>query len=348
MKVSSIGILYLTAMTCVKAMLPAQSQMCKTRGFAGCECAFVGGCNSNGQLHTKTISNSKLDGFAPKNIEQFAYAKGGRANLGWVCEHGTVAILYDCNARIPLYAATVIEGNQAGKKVDRKGASFKSSSDPQLDIAFQQTGNDYKGSSKHVFCYEDQNTGTLLNWDGSQCKKPPKGRVDRGHMVAAGYARTDANRVKNTFVYTNIVPQFATFNRGKWRQGEDFVINKWGNICHQNATSMSRKARIFVIVGAVPYSGHSRFFGAAGFSNFEGMSRVKTGEYRIAVPYIMWTTACCVLEDNTVISVTAFARKNLPTKDQVSYYASPQDMVDKLFPLSSIDLFPAIAKCMTG
>ena len=86
-----------------------------------------------------------------------------------------MAILYDCDARIPLYSATVIEGNQAGQKVDRSKAKFHASTDPLLEVEFQQTG-----SSTHKFCYRDQSTGTELNWDGSACTSSP-GPIDRTH-----------------------------------------------------------------------------------------------------------------------------------------------------------------------
>ncbi len=45
-------------------------------------------------------------------MNRFAY--GTPARLGTVCEGGTVATLYDCNARTSLYAATVLDGANMG------------------------------------------------------------------------------------------------------------------------------------------------------------------------------------------------------------------------------------------
>ena len=358
MKVSSVVILYLTGITCVKAVeklhVSAQSKCETNYGFAGCECMFAGGCDAKGNIDPKKIYDVNLDGFAPQGINQFAYEKGGSENLGWVCEGGTVAILYDCNARIPLYAATVIEGNQAGKTVDRTNMVFELSS--KLDPSFQQTNLDYKDSSKHTFCYKDEKTGKLQNWsDGGKClfneKAPINSPIHKGHMIAAGYARADPGRVRNTFFYTNCVPQFGVFNSGQWRSAEDsHLVKKWGNdVCHKD--QKNQEARIYVVVGAVPttykdnskFFGKPKFFGKAGFSNFENH------DYRVVVPHFMWTAACCVFaSDNTVIAVKAFARENLPNKDKVIQYKSPQEMIDELFPSSSINLFPANAKCMSG
>ena len=341
----SIVIIYLPKIFCVEAMVPAHT-MCQTSGFAGCECMFVGGCDWGGEPNVDSTENPHLDGFAPANIEQFAYEKSsGVQNLGWICEGETVAILYDCNARIPLYSATVIEGNQAGQKVDRSKAKFHPST--RLEAEFQQIGEDYAGSSKHKFCYRDQSTGTELNWDGGACTSSPgSGPIDRGHMVSAGYARADADRVQNTFAYTNIVPQFAVFNRGEWRKAEDSeLVKTWGNECHK-AAGKKKDARIYVVVGAVPttYTSNTRFFGRDGFSNSE------FGTYRIVVPHTMWTAACCILDDNTVLRVMAFSRENIPVKDQVDVYTTPQDMVKTLFPTLKIlvDLFPQKPGCMTG
>mgnify|MGYP002804030896 CR=1 FL=1 len=343
--VLSIVILHLTAITWVQAM--STSKMCRTSGFTGCECLFVGGCNWGGNPLFDSAKNPNFDGFAPTEIEQFAYEiTPGVKNLGRVCEGETVAILYDCDARIPLYSATMIEGNQAKEKVDRSKASFHASTDPFLGVEFQQSDKDYMGSSKHKFCYKDQSTDTDLNWDGKACTSSP-GPIDRGHMIPAGYARGDAKRVHNTFAYTNMVPQFSVFNRGEWRRAEDSeLVKTWGDECHKAAGMKKLEARIYVIVGAVPttYTTNSRFFGRAGFSNFG------SDEYRIVVPHIMWTAACCILEDNTVFSVTAFSRENLPGKDKVEFYNSPQDMVKALFPVLKmpVDLFPHQTRCMTG
>ena len=271
---------------------------------------FVGGCDAKGSADLKTVNNPKLDGFAPNgNLK----VSGKPPNLGWVCESRLLAILYDCNVRIPLYAATVIEGNQARRKVEREGLDFEPST--EIDEAFQQNSNDYHERSKHIFCYRNTK-GALLTWDGKHaCPIPALNTpIHKGHMVAAGYARENAARVRNTFVYTNCVPQFGIFNSVPCRIAENNdLVNKWGDSCYKQAKG--KNVRIYVVVGAVPttFTGNPKFFGKPGFSNFE------SDEYRVVVPDTMWTAACCVL-DNAVMGVTAFSRENLPNKDKVIKY----------------------------
>lgn len=71
----------------------------------------------------------------------------------------------------------------------------------------------------------------------------------KGHLIAAQYGRGDPARISATFTYTNTVPQFASFNSGKWRCSETKLIT-WGrNNC---ATSGNMDVRIFIVVGAIP------------------------------------------------------------------------------------------------
>ena len=342
MKTSSALVTLLT----VLAHVEFSTQTCKGNGFEKCRCNFVGGCDVNGN---PTIGSTYS--IAPQNIWQFAYDKGYFPGYAFLCEGGTIAILYDCDARIPLYAATEIKAGE----VEREGMTFSRSC--ALDRTFQAEDSDYTGSSKNVFCYEDEKTGNFLNWDGL---KPcpylyPDSPIDKGHMIAAGYATADKDRMYDTFSYTNVVPQFAAFNRGAWAQAEKY-IRAWGVKC-QAKVLKGMRTRVFIVVGAIPSTRtkQPRFYGAPGFSNFEGESHIlKNGEYRIVVPYLMWTAACCTLEDNTVVDVMAFARENSPRKYPVRYFKSPDDMlareVNKYRPKPEyiINLFPANAKCMSG
>lgn len=105
------------------AVAPAKRPraVCPTSGFSysallgsnGCICNFAGACDMKTNKPTAAaLKDPKtLSGFAPTNVESVALEG---PSVGTICESDTVAILYDCFARIPLYSATVIKGSNAG------------------------------------------------------------------------------------------------------------------------------------------------------------------------------------------------------------------------------------------
>lgn len=346
MKISLIVTTFLAAVTSVEASM----KICQTNGFAGCECNFVGGCDLNGDPTVSVNQNYEvLKDIAPQNIEQFAYAKP-LYNLGKLCEGGTIAILYDCNARIPLYAATEIKTGNVG----RKGKKFHASSVAALEEFFQAKLSDYIGLEQEVVYYEHKN-GYFSPWNiYSGTGTVP---LNKGHMIPACYASSDGKRMYNTFSLTNVVPQFQTFNAGAWADAERYIVEEWGANC-QNKANIAQSVRVFIVVGAIPstYIKQPKFYGASGLSDFEGPSNLKNGgDYRIVVPDVMWTAACCTLPDqhNTVIDVMAFAGYNKPNKNSVDDFDSPQAMfkffTENLYAgMKDINLFPKSPKCMTG
>ena len=183
-------------------------------------------------------------------------------------------------------------------------------------------------------------------------------------MIAAAYGRGNSSSVQSTFTYTNAVPQAAAFNSGPWRVAEDNLVKTWASGCQDNAEQNGVEAKIFIVVGSIPstFFGAPRFFGASGFSNFEGASTLNPGnsEYRIVFPYIMWTAACCTYtaDQDTHITTTAFWRYNNPSKDMVSHHASALEMfnaiqqsIKKTWPkvvLDPINVFPDENSCMSG
>lgn len=82
---------------------------CKWSGFTGCECNFIGACDDSGKLKPG-INPTTLEGYAPTGLEIFSDTFGQKLrNLAFLCEAGAVAIMYDCNKRIPLYSAIMVE-----------------------------------------------------------------------------------------------------------------------------------------------------------------------------------------------------------------------------------------------
>ena len=147
-------VVVLVMLTCFfLAFVSVEGQPCQpiqSRSFKDCECNILGACNVDGNVNQD--NNPTLDGYAPSGIEQFGYVKGGVSNLAYLCEGGTVAILYDCNARIPLYATTVMTGAQLYCDIGNRPSDFKTSK--HLHEKFQQSGDDYDASAKRHLCYE--------------------------------------------------------------------------------------------------------------------------------------------------------------------------------------------------
>ena len=329
----------------------------------------------------------RLDGllskYAPTGVNQFAQKKNGKKALAYLCEGETVAILYDCNARIPLYAATVMTGDQVNDGYKRKAYDFRVS--PNLEKEFQPDDNDYSLSSKRNICYESgmkiyvdkqwQEAKKLTGNNPRSLESP----VHRGHLIAASYGRGIPHRIRASFTYTNSVPQFGTFNSGTWNSLCEQQLRQWTrNNC--NTDKDSARIRLYIVVGAIPStfpssSPSTRFFGKAGFSDFEGSSNLKdtyganTGGYstpagpnlyRVNVPRFMWTAACCsyayVYEAKkgskrqkiTGIRSTAFYGKNEPTIGrpcETSVHDLSQlfsFLTGKILP---INLFPSESSC---
>ena len=353
----------LVMLTCFfLAFVPAEGQPCQSiysSGFKGCECNILGACNVDGNVNQD--NNPTLDGYAPSGIEQFAYIKPGGPNLAYLCEGGTVAILYDCNARIPLYAATVMTAAQ----LTYAALYQPQKKDPQaswnLKTVYQQNGNDYILSDQRNPCYESQAQlgRTKPIWDMDWYKAvtglttpPPNSdpctvqtSVHKGQLIAPRYGAGNTTRVRATFTYTNVVPQFEAFYSGSWNEAEEKVVVWAEGNCAKHVGQPTQNARIYVVVGAIPSTHGSlnpRFFGWSGFSDYQSQSNPGGEKYRVNVPRYMWTALCCTYQfrangqlQNGVRSV-AFYRENEPRREKVQ--------MATLFP-PGVDIFPDNADC---
>lgn len=346
---------FITAGNLMKEVL---SNPCKSSGFAGCQCNILGACGI-------TPTDPMLKGYAPSGL---SLGNGLPMNVAYLCEGGTVAIMYDCNKRIPIYSATMMEGWQLnGGKVIRP-STFTPSNDILLDKEYQQNDYDYVGSSNVEVCYDTQlgdrkvdfqwyislNPGKTLPSTTPTCNLfhgKKKTAIHRGHLIAASYGRGDPKRTMATFTYTNVVPQFGPFNSGKWCSSER-RIRKWGlGYCTSHNSKATKNVNIYIIVGVIPStfgSSDPRYFGSAdktaGFSNYLG------GKYRVNVPSIMWTAACCMFQfqdgDGSWkdgISHTAFLRENNPSKEKCDTSTDINQFFGSL--KMQVNLFPAHPGC---
>ena len=311
-------------------LLEVMGQPCSTlgiRGISGCECMFLGACD----VHGAQKAGLNIADHLPSGLELFGYALPAR-NLAYLCEGGSVGILYDCNSRIPLYAATVIHGSQlSGPDPGGRPGSYFRLSKSGLDRNFQQSNTDYSRSSQRKICYKkglSRSAGEVIDavwYRAKNGNKRPRSdfcgtsdklnvKMHRGHLIASQYGRGDQSKKRATFVYTNAVPQFGDFNSNPWQICESQLL-KWGqNYC---AISGSANVQMFVVVGTIPSTmpgpSETRYFGRNGFSDHQDT------KYRVNVPREMWTAACCTFEytddrgtRRTGTKSTAFLRKNTP------------------------------------
>ena len=249
-------------------------------------------------VHGNRVSGLNILNHSPNGLERYAHAKSvvsGR-DFSFLCESNTETILYDCNNRIPLYAATVINGSQLsavdGHRPRGADGTFRESG-TTLDRRFQQNTDDYWEASKREIYYKirvqrlrklrDENWYNKLNPTPSSGNKV-KVVMHRGHLIASRYGIGDQEKKKLTFVYTNAVPQFGFFNSGPWKTCEGYLI-RWGqvNCLREGTADMVRNVRMFIVVGVIPstFNGPSktRLFGKGGFSNYQDDS-----SFRVNVP----------------------------------------------------------------
>ncbi|XP_022781680.1 uncharacterized protein LOC111322777 [Stylophora pistillata] len=290
--------------------------------MAACQCNFMGACDAKGR------KNPNLARYLPKGMDNFGLIERRRRNLAYLCEGvDAVGILYDCNNRIPLYAATVIHGAQlTGTSLGgRPGVKFLQSR--LLNPPFQQQDGDYVRALKRELCYTTKKGSKYLvdvNWLKASGRRKRfrtrvcpggsvvKTSVHRGHLIASQYGRNNQAKKKATFTYTNAVPQFGVFNSQPWKTCESRLIT-WGN---QNCAQVkgATNVRLFIVVGAIPstvsVSSKWRYFGKKGFSDYKDT----IGDYRVNVPSDMWTAACCTYSVKGTLKYrsTAFWRENNP------------------------------------
>lgn len=336
-----------------------QHKCSSSSGISGCECLFLGACDVHGKLRDYL----DLDKHVPLGLEQFGHVNNPLAerNLAYLCEGLAVGILYDCNNRIPLYAATVIRGSQFnGERGNRPDTSFKLSKSG-LQKYFQQSNKDYQKASKRKICYFKRSFGKEVvdvAWYRAKNSVMPsddvciggssdlKTQVHRGHLVASQYGVGDQTLKKATFVYTNAVPQFGDYNSTPWRIAEGALVTWFLNNCVSNS---KQNAQMFIIVGVTPStmpgpSRTPRYFGKQGFSDYQDDTN-----YRVNVPAAMWTAACCTFMFTADrgqswqrgVKSTAFWRKNEPGKLPVTKESvlGLELMLSQSTP-SRINLFP--------
>ena len=303
-------------LSCTQIFFKTNAQdECTGNGLKECACNFIKACAWNDFKEKfeafRGSSEASLKPFLPDALH--VLAKNPK-KIAMICEPGSIGIFYDCENRIPIAATIVITSAQYDSSYTRMGRFRLSSKIPR---ELQQKKKDYKKATDRIPCYKSLGSTTLFiepNWykyvlgkrtliPRQPCVGVPDSPIDRGHLIAAHYGLGKINnRIRETFVYTNAVPQFSKLNRGAWNQLEGKVI-QW-------ARDNCNRAPIHIIVGSVPSTFgtiNPRFFGKPGFSDylsdFDG--------YRVNVPAYIWTAACCYSPGKFTKS-TFYLAKNAP------------------------------------
>jgi len=137
---------------------------------------------------------------------------------------------------------------------------------------------------------------------------------DRGHMVPSADMRWTYDALLGTYYYSNISPQLADFNRGKWAELED-----WGRrfVYHT-------KRRVYIATGPVLR---------------DGLPTMQKADRKneVSIPELFWKVIVDL--DGPSPKAIAFVMKNAKLEYPVISYAVPVDSVEKL---TGIDFFPAL------
>ena len=154
--------------------------------------------------------------------------------------------------------------------------------------------------------------------------------IHKGHLVPAETYSFSEENIKSTFVYTNAVPQYQTFNSGQWSEYEQKIRNYGKNKCAE------KDGDLYLLTGISDRRIDNNANGIPG-GNLEKM----TEEPKIVIPNSMWTAGCCV-KGKKVLGAFAVIGNNDPIKNMI--YMS-QVYVKRLERIIGVNLFPANVGC---
>lgn len=137
---------------------------------------------------------------------------------------------------------------------------------------------------------------------------------DRGHLVPSADMRWNIDALRATYYYSNISPQLADFNRGRWAELEDWT----------RRYVYYSKRRLFVATGPVLR---------------DGLPTMQKPDHKneVNIPELFWKVIADL--DGDAPQAIAFVMSNAKLDLPVISYAVPVDSVEKL---TGIDFFPAL------
>ena len=177
--------------------------------------------------------------------------------------------------------------------------------------------------------------------------QPIQGTYDKGHLVPVNILSYSHKSARDTFIYTNCVPQIAGFNRGQWNKYERKIKIYARKTCSQNGGTL------YLITGTSKVKFVWTLYGQEMTGWKEPLQWFHKNAYvndRIAIPNSMWTVGCCLNFNNEVVGAFGVMGDNsinkkrlnkfMMSRQTVAYVESALKLED-----STIKLFPSGGDC---
>lgn len=167
-----------------------------------------------------------------------------------ILEKEDFAICYDSKNKIPLWTLETLEHDDKELKIARKDALF--AKDEALYKLHQASLSDYKNSG-----------------------------FDRGHLCPAKNHKQSIKAYKDTFLLSNICPMKANFNRGAWKQLEDYAYGLKKRNSRVTIISgplfLSSKGKIsYCVIGKHRVAAPTHFFKVLHIEGIDGKRRTES------------------------------------------------------------------------
>lgn len=153
--------------------------------------------------------------------------------------------------------------------------------------------------------------------------KPYELKIHKGHLVPAETYSFSPDHLRSTFTYTNAVPQYGTFNCGKWAKYEKLIRQK-AKECSAN------NGNLYLLTGVAKKTGTPE-------------SRMPV-QPKIVIPDYMWTAGCCVsvLNQGKPDSFAVIG-KNVPDVDEIDMSTPTVNKLGTI--IGNVNLFPGNPNC---
>ncbi|QQS40030.1 MAG: DNA/RNA non-specific endonuclease [Acidobacteriota bacterium] len=199
-----------------------------------------------------------------------------------------------------------------------------------LWVAYELTREDAAAESERQDCFRSD--PRLSELAAAKCEDYEEPVFDRGHMIP----RNDLNRSRtahdNSFLFSNMAPQFPNFNRRVWRRLEskvhDWAIDAGG---------------IYVITGAI----FDR--DGDGKRDADSAAEVVSPRNRVGIPTAFYKIVLH-RRPNGVIDTIAFIlqHNNSSSTNRNSYLVSKIASIDEIESVTGIDFFPDMDPGLEG
>ena len=134
--------------------------------------------------------------------------------------------------------------------------------------------------------------------------------IHKGHLVPAEtYSFSHAN-IHSTFVYTNAVPQYQTFNSGQWSKYEEMIRDYGKNKCAK------KKGTLYLLTGISDRRILGKNEKGIPYGKLVGTPKRMPEDPKIVIPNSMWTAACCI-SLKKVLGSFAVIGNNDPIKENI-------------------------------